>query len=187
MKNVLNKTTINTPYGEMVALATEKGLAALEFVKPTRHVLLERRLKKWFSGYETIELNTTDDDPFIAGAAQWLDRYFSSDFQHLVVPSLDLRGTGFELKAWHYLLTIPLGETASYGDMSKELGLKNGARAVGGANRRNPVSLIVPCHRVIGHNGVLTGYGGGLDVKEKLLLHEGAIERDSGRKLFPDY
>lgn len=175
MNDVLNKTILSTPYGDMIAMATQKGLAALEFVKPTRHVLLERRLKKWFAGYETVEVDASGGDPFIDGAAQWLGRYFASDFDHLVIPSLDLRGTEFELKVWQYLLIIPMGKIATYGDMSDDLGLKNGARAVGGANGRNPVSLIVPCHRVIGQNGVLTGYGGGLDVKEKLLLHEGAI------------
>jgi O-6-methylguanine DNA methyltransferase len=159
----------------MVAMASGKGLAVLEFVKPDRNQLMQKRLKRWFAGYKTVD--GADDNGFIDAANEWLRRYFSGEFEGLEVPALDLRGTDFELRVWDFLLTIPLGEIATYGSMSKELGLSNGARAVGGANRRNPVSLIVPCHRVIGHNGVLTGYGGGLDVKEALLKHEGAIDK----------
>jgi O-6-methylguanine DNA methyltransferase len=105
-------------------------------------------------------------------AEAWLADYFQWEFDRLTTPPLDLRGTEFELKVWHALLRIPLVQTTTYGQMAVELGISNGARAVGGANRRNPVSLIVPCHRVIGQNDLLVGYGGGLEVKKALISHE---------------
>jgi O-6-methylguanine DNA methyltransferase len=168
MNMQLNRTGLDTPYGKMVAMATEKGLSVLEFVKPNRQDILTKRLDKWFSNYEIID-NT---NPFIEMAEAWLADYFQGEFDRLSVPPLDLRGTEFELKVWHALLRIPLGHTTTYGQMAIELGLSNGARAVGGANRRNPVSLIVPCHRVIGRNDSLVGYGGGLEVKKALISHE---------------
>ena len=164
----LNRSVMDTPYGEMVAMATAKGLCVLEFVKPKRQELLTRRLNKWFSGYTISDIS----GPILEQTGQWLDDYFKREFERLSAPPLDLRGTGFELRVWHALLRIPLGETASYGQVAMELGIPKAARAVGGANRRNPVSLIVPCHRVIGRNDSLVGYGGGLDVKKALLMHE---------------
>ena len=83
-----------------------------------------------------------------------------------------MEGTGFRLKVWHALRTIPYGETRSYGQLAAMIGQSSASRAVGGANHHNPISIIVPCHRVIGADGSLTGYGGGLDMKEWLLEHE---------------
>jgi methylated-DNA-[protein]-cysteine S-methyltransferase len=87
---------------------------------------------------------------------------------------LDAHGTPFQQKVWDALKTIPFGETRSYGDIAKQVGNKNAMRAVGAANGRNPISIIVPCHRVIGANGHLTGFAGGLKIKEHLL----ALERE---------
>ena len=166
--HVLNRSMLDTPYGKMVALAAQKGLGVLEFMKPNRRDLLTKRFNKWFPGYEIVD--AADDT--IAMTREWLARYFSGEFDRLVSPPLDLRGTGFELKVWEALLRIPLGRTVTYGGLAIELGSPGGARAVGSASRRNPVSLIVPCHRVIGHNGSLVGYGGGLEVKKALLSLE---------------
>ena len=105
--------------------------------------------------------------PVFTDACRWLDIYFSGaepDF----TPRLDLRGTSFQRAVWQQLLTIPYGETVSYGELARRLGCKS-SRAVGGAVGHNPVSLIVPCHRVIGADGRLTGYAGGLDLKSRLL------------------
>jgi methylated-DNA-[protein]-cysteine S-methyltransferase len=88
---------------------------------------------------------------------------------------LDMRGTDFQKSVWDALLTIPYGETRSYGQIAKQIGRPDRARAVGAANGSNPVSIIVPCHRVIGSDGSLTGYGGGLDRKRWLLEHEAGI------------
>ena len=88
---------------------------------------------------------------------------------------LDLRGTDFQLACWRALLAIPYGETRSYADIARAVGRPQGFRAVGMANNRNPIAIVVPCHRVIASDGTLCGYGGGLDVKRKLLELEGAL------------
>jgi O-6-methylguanine DNA methyltransferase len=153
----------------MVPMASEKGLAVLEFVKPNRQEMLTRRLNKWFSGCEIVDAN----DDIIKKTGEWLVHYFAGEFDRLSTPPLDMRGTEFELKVWQALQGIPLGQTISYQQLADRVGIPKGARAVGSANRRNPVSIIVPCHRVIGQNGLLVGYGGGLEVKQALLSHEG--------------
>jgi methylated-DNA-[protein]-cysteine S-methyltransferase len=121
----------------------------------------------------------TRDDPPPQGAdrdaldetAAQLDRYFAGSLTAFDLP-LGLRGTPFQLRVWSALQEIPFGETTSYGGLARTLGQPGSARAVGLANGQNPVSIIVPCHRVIGSNGKLTGYGGGLDRKAWLLDHE---------------
>jgi O-6-methylguanine DNA methyltransferase len=168
-EQLLFKKIQATPYGDMIIMATKEGLSALEFIKPDRNKLLMRRIDKWFSEYTIVNESNTIIDMTV----QWLENYFSGKFADLNVPSLDLRGTEFELKVWQQLLNIPLGETASYQDIAEKLGIpRGGGRAVGNANRRNPISIIVPCHRVIGKSGKLVGYGGGLDKKEAFLTHE---------------
>jgi methylated-DNA-[protein]-cysteine S-methyltransferase len=97
-----------------------------------------------------------------------LDEYFAGKRRDFHIP-LDMRGTPFQLKVWEALLSIPFGETVTYGEQARRIGQPNASRAVGLANGRNPVSIIVPCHRVIGKNGTLTGYGGGLEMKRFLL------------------
>jgi O-6-methylguanine DNA methyltransferase len=166
--HVLNRAMLDTPYGKMVAMASKKGLAVLEFVKPNRQEMLTKQLNKWFPGFEIVD----NDDDFIKKTKEWLNSYFSGKFDRLITPPLDMRGTGFELKVWQALQEIPLGQTISYQQLAARVGNPKGARAVGSANRRNPVSIIVPCHRVIGQNGLLVGYGGGLDVKQALITHE---------------
>ena len=167
-EHVLNRAILDTPYGKMVAMASEKGLAVLEFVKPNRQEMLTKRLNKWFPGFEIVEA----DDDIIKKTREWLNNYFSGQFVRLSILPLDMRGTEFERKVWQALQEIPLGQTISYQQLAARVGNPKGARAVGSANRRNPVSIIVPCHRVIGQNGLLVGYGGGLDVKQALITHE---------------
>jgi methylated-DNA-[protein]-cysteine S-methyltransferase len=110
------------------------------------------------------------DAPFAAVRAQ-LAEYFAGTRQQFDVP-LKLGGTPFQQQVWQELLRIPFGETITYGELAKRVGKPEGARAVGHANGRNPVSIIVPCHRVIGANGKLTGYAGGMDKKQWLLAWE---------------
>jgi methylated-DNA-[protein]-cysteine S-methyltransferase len=107
-----------------------------------------------------------------ADVAQQLDEYFAGERTDFDLP-LSQRGTPFELSVWNALRAIPYGETRSYGELARELG--SVARAVGRANGRNQISIIVPCHRVIGANGSLTGYAGGLDAKRVLLEHEQGV------------
>lgn len=172
MKNQrLYRSAVDTPYGEMVVMATDNGLCLLDFNKPNRKHVMENRLNRWFAGYNTYKVEDTAT-PVLAAARQWLRDYFRGSFDTLTQPLLDLRGTPFELSVWQALLQIPLGKTVSYQTLAKRLNKPTASRAVGGANGRNPVSLIVPCHRVIGENGTLTGYGGGIDIKKALLLHE---------------
>ncbi|MBY0441181.1 MAG: methylated-DNA--[protein]-cysteine S-methyltransferase [Mycobacteriaceae bacterium] len=108
-----------------------------------------------------------NQDAFAAAVDQ-LDAYFAGELINFDV-KLDMRGTDFQQRVWKALLTIPYGETRSYGEIAEYIGAPSASRAVGLANGRNPVSIIVPCHRVIGANGRLTGYGGGLERKQTLL------------------
>lgn len=113
------------------------------------------------------------EEPFRVAIEQ-LNDYFSGRRREFDVP-LAATGTGFQQRVWAALATIPFGETRSYGDIARSLGQPGASRAVGLANGQNPISIIVPCHRVIGANGTLTGYGGGLERKRWLLEHEGAL------------
>ena len=111
-----------------------------------------------------------DDAPF-AGAIAQLRAYFSGELQMFDLP-LQPKGTLFQQQVWQQLQAIPYGQTVAYGELAQRLGKPTAARAVGGANGANPIPLIIPCHRVIGSNGSLTGYGAGLPIKEALLAHE---------------
>lgn len=111
------------------------------------------------------------DTPLLKEAARQLNAYFDGTLRHFSLP-LRLEGTAFRLKCWQALQTIPYGETISYGEQARRIGQPSAVRAVGGANHHNPIAIIVPCHRVIGADGTLTGYGGGLDTKAWLLQHE---------------
>ena len=114
-------------------------------------------------------------DPLLKKAVKQLDEYFAGRRKEFNLP-LSMKGTAFQKKVWAALQEIPYGETRSYGDIAKAIGKPKAARAVGMANNRNPVSIIVPCHRVIGSNGSLVGYGGGLKAKEFLLKLEGTLK-----------
>ena len=103
-----------------------------------------------------------------------LEEYFSGSRREFSFP-LDLRGTDFQLACWRALLAIPYGETRTYADIARAVSKPNAFRAVGMANNRNPIAIVVPCHRVIASDGTLCGYGGGLDLKRKLLELEGAL------------
>lgn len=104
-------------------------------------------------------------------AERQLQEYFAGRLQHFDLP-LHPQGTEFQKKVWKALMSIPYGETRSYGEIAKQIGKEKAVRAVGGANHVNPISIVIPCHRVIGKNGSLTGYGGGLKIKETLLILE---------------
>jgi methylated-DNA-[protein]-cysteine S-methyltransferase len=121
--------------------------------------------------------------PVFADAKKWLDIYFSGKEPDFMLPLLP-KGTLFQKSIWNILRTISYGETSSYGELARKFeslnnGKKTAARAVGGAVGRNPISILIPCHRILGKDGGLTGYAGGVDVKEKLLLLEGAGIKDT--------
>ena len=111
------------------------------------------------------------ETPLLQEACRQLEAYFRGTLQVFDLP-IRLKGTDFRLRCWEALRTIPYGETISYGEQARRIGAPKAIRAVGGANHHNPISIVVPCHRVIGADGTLTGYGGGLNVKAWLLEHE---------------
>jgi methylated-DNA-[protein]-cysteine S-methyltransferase len=117
------------------------------------------------------ELVADEQHPVLVETERQLDQYFAEKRKTFSIP-LDMRGTRFQKNVWETLLAIPFGETRSYGQLAKQLGNPRATRAVGAANGRNPVSIIVPCHRVIGSSGKLTGFAGGLDAKAYLLSLE---------------
>lgn len=123
------------------------------------------------------------EHPVLVEAATQLAAYFAGTLRVFTVP-LAFDGTAFQKAVWQALLTIPFGETRSYGAIARQIGMPNASRAVGAANRMNPISIIAPCHRVVGSNGALTGFAGGLAAKETLLTLEGwrpAAARDAAQ------
>jgi methylated-DNA-[protein]-cysteine S-methyltransferase len=159
--DALRYTTIDSPIGELLLLGDDRGLSGLymqEGRKPAR-----------------IANDWERDASAFASAIAQLDEYFDGRRATFDVP-LELRGSPFEQRVWRALQDIPYGETASYGEVAQRIGAPSAARAVGLANGRNPIAVIVPCHRVIGANGTLTGYGGGLERKQLLLeLEQGQL------------
>lgn len=165
---ILHRATIGTPIGDMLALASDAALCALEFTGPRRQDRLAARLRRWFPAHTIAD----DEAPPIASARAWLARYFDGETADITGLPLEMYGAPFERRVWRALREIPPGRTRSYGAIAAELGSPGASRAVGMANGANPIAIIVPCHRVIGANGTLTGYGGGLDRKTWLLAHE---------------
>ena len=158
---------ISTPIGDMILVARDGVLLLLEFEDAGERVA--RKLMKRFSVHEL----QSGANPF--GLSDKIRAYYDGDLHVIDDILADGGGTAFETSVWQQLRRIPLGETISYGELAKRLGNANAMRAVGLANGKNPVAIVVPCHRVIGANGTLTGYGGGLHRKEWLLRHEGAL------------
>jgi O-6-methylguanine DNA methyltransferase len=150
-----------SPIGPLNVAASEKGLVALEFDRG--HYPPKGKNIVW-------EKSTAKTKPFI----RELNEYFAGKRREFSFP-LDLRGTPFQLQCWRALLAIPYGETRTYADIARAVRQPQAFRAVGMANNRNPIAIVVPCHRVIASDGTLCGYGGGLDVKRKLLELEGAL------------
>ena len=171
----LSRATIDTPLGPMLALASDVGLCALEFAGPKKRLTrLDARLKTHFPAHDIVD----EEDPLLERTRRWLKDYFDGESAAVDDLPLDMHGADFERRVWRALLTIPPGETRSYGALAKALGSPGAARAVGMANGANPIAIVVPCHRVIGSTGALTGYGGGLHRKTWLLDHERRWRRD---------
>ncbi|MCJ7798324.1 MAG: methylated-DNA--[protein]-cysteine S-methyltransferase [Polaromonas sp.] len=161
------QTRVPSPLGSIAIAATDKGLAGLWFADNQRY------LPSGITGPAAWPEDA--DHPILKQASQQLHDYFAGRRRHFDLP-LDLGcGTVFQQSVWQALLEIPQGEVVSYGEVSRRIGNPAAVRAVGGAVGRNPVSIVVPCHRVMGASGALTGYGGGLDRKTALLTLEGAL------------
>ncbi len=155
------QTTWQSPLGEMLLARTPAGLAGV-----------------WFAGQKdhpgALAAPSVDDDPVLRASIDELAAYFDGGAISFT-QRLDMHGTPFQLAVWRALLLIDAGETSSYAAIARAVGSPNAMRAVGAAIGKNPVSVIVPCHRVIGSSGALTGYAGGLDRKRALLSLEGIV------------
>jgi methylated-DNA-[protein]-cysteine S-methyltransferase len=158
---------LTTPVGEMVLVARDGVLLLLEFDDSKGRYMRDLRAR-----FGDITLTPTPN-PF--GLTEKLTRYLAGEFAVLDDIPTDGGGTDFERQVWALLRQIPVGVTRSYGDLARKLGDINLSRAVGTANGKNPIAIVVPCHRVIGSDGTMTGYAGGLHRKEWLLRHEGAL------------
>ena len=156
-RNRMNYTTMESPVGPLLLAANDGGLCFISFAGKKGAV---RPQRKW----------TESAKPF-AEVIRQLRAYFRGELQEFDVP-LNLAGTPFQLCVWESLRMIPYGETRSYGEVARHIGKPDAVRAVGTANGANPIPIIVPCHRVIGSDGSLTGYGGGISIKQKLLALE---------------
>jgi methylated-DNA-[protein]-cysteine S-methyltransferase len=157
--------TISSPIGSLRLMASERGLCAVLFNAG-------RNNRVFFEGL----LEQRDDHPLLLRAATQLEEYFTGKRKQFDI-QLDMRGTVFQIKSWRELAKIPYGQTITYGEQARRLGDAGKARAVGMANGRNPLPIIIPCHRVIGVSGSLTGFSGGLDKKEFLLSLEGVRKK----------
>ena len=153
-------TTVDSPIGQLLLLGDGRVLHGLHMQDGRRPLTVRQ---SW----------TRDDDAYPEARAQ-LREYFAGERTRFEIP-MQLDGTGFQRTVWHELTRIPYGETISYGELARRIGRPDLARAVGTANGQNPIAVVVPCHRVIGANGKLVGYGGGLENKRRLL------ELESGR------
>ena len=162
-KLMLYSTTHATPVGELTLVASDAGLRAI----------LWPRLSPARAGIQP-RLHRNPDHPVLQQTAAQLDEYFAGSRTTFDIP-LDLQGTRFQLAAWRSLAQVPFGTTTSYGRQAAALGIPTAARALGAANGANPVCIVLPCHRVIGADGSLTGFGGGLPVKQWLLDHEARV------------
>ena len=169
--------SINTDIGQLWIGYTNKGLARLDFSTRREHFIED--LKK---DYTTI----IEHDGANSDYSKQISLYLDKKLKDFNLP-LDLYGTPFQISVWQELLKIPYGEVRAYKDIAIAVGREKGFRAVGMANNKNPVSIVVPCHRVIGSSGELVGYGGGIEFKVKLLRLEGLniIEKErNGNKLY---
>ncbi|AVX19713.1 methylated-DNA-[protein]-cysteine S-methyltransferase [Carboxydocella sporoproducens DSM 16521] len=157
-----------SPIGPLVLVSTEKGLCRLVLPGEGQATLLNWLNRKW-----TEEIVVERNLKAHQQAIEQLGAYFAGELQQFDLP-LDVSGSPFQLQVWQELQKIPYGETRTYQEIATNIGKPRAVRAVGQANNRNPIPVIIPCHRVIGKSGALVGYGGGLEVKLYLLGLEGA-------------
>jgi methylated-DNA-[protein]-cysteine S-methyltransferase len=164
---VICARTIDTPVGALTISVSDRGIRAVTWPGDAD------------TGRVPLAEAGGDEHPLLDEVSRQLDEYFAGERTDFDLP-LDPVGTDFQRAAWEALCTIPYGETVSYGEQAERMGDRNKARAVGAANGKNPIPVIVPCHRVIGADGSLTGFAAGLEVKTWLLAHE---RRQAGRTL----
>jgi methylated-DNA-[protein]-cysteine S-methyltransferase len=160
---------IETPIGTLYAVASDEGLQRLDFVRDTE----SRSVSAAATG------SLTPAERILAETERQLSEYFAGERRDFDLP-LAPEGSDFRKRAWQAIASIPFGETASYATVAVDAGAPGAYRAAGTACATNPIAVIVPCHRVVGSDGALHGYGGGLDTKTWLLRHEGALDSIRG-------
>ena len=151
------------PFGVLTVVGSDLGIRYVLFSNDAHPKPLER-----------LHISDTDIHDSVNDAITQLEEYFTGSRHNFELP-LDLQGTEFQVAAWNALADIPYGHTASYGQQAASIGRPKAVRAIGGANGRNPVAIVLPCHRIVGADGSLTGFGGGIEVKKWLLDHEQSI------------
>ncbi len=159
-------TAFGSPIGKIFLALTEKGLCA---------VGINEREKDFINALEkAYNIKPVKDNTAFSEFARLLKRYLNGERLEIEIP-LDMKGTDFEKRVWKTLLKIPYGRTKSYGEIAREIDLPKGARAVGNACGKNPIPIIIPCHRVVAGNSGLGGYSGGIGIKKRLLRIEGVL------------
>ena len=176
---MIELAVVDTPIDSLTLAARNGRLCLLHF--GTDDAWVRARLQRWYPG-EVVELG---GDP--GGTAHALVRYFGGELDAIDTIPVEMNGTPFQKRVWDALRRVPAGRTATYADIAGAIGSPAAVRAVGAANGANPVAVVVPCHRIIGSNGTLTGYGGGLKRKEWLLRHEGIQGTLLSGELFEDH
>lgn len=166
---MIYKTEYNSPIGKLTFASDGNNLIGLWIEG-----------QKYFASTVKTEMVEKNELPIFQETKNWLDRYFRGEKPAISELLLAPEGSEFRQKVWKILCEIPYGEVTTYGDIAKKLGVSRmSAQAVGGAVGHNPISIIIPCHRVVGSNSRLTGYAGGLDLKIKLLEHENSMQQIS--------
>jgi methylated-DNA-[protein]-cysteine S-methyltransferase len=155
-------TYVETPIGSLLVAGDDHSVHLISFPEGGRS--------------RKPEPNWREEHGAFVNAIEEIRAYFAGEISRFSI-NLTMTGTEFQKSVWRALMTIPFGQTASYGEIAKRIGLPSASRAVGAANGANPLPIVVPCHRVIGANGSLTGFGGGLPVKQFLLDHERGVKR----------
>jgi methylated-DNA-[protein]-cysteine S-methyltransferase len=163
--DIISLATTHSPIGELTVAARGSKVCLVHFGAVNTYV--RTALARWYPD------GRVEPGPDPGGVLNVLARYFGGDLASLDEVDVELHGTSFQQRVWLALRTITAGTTASYAELAGRVGAPSAVRAVGAANGANPVALVLPCHRIIGSNGSLTGYGGGLDRKRWLLDHEG--------------
>ena len=155
-----SRSTYEAPFGELTVVGSDLGIRYVMFNNDAHPKPLER-----------LHISDTEIHDSVNDAITQLQEYCDGSRRDFDLP-LDLQGTEFQVAAWRALADIPYGHTASYGQQAASIGRPKAVRAIGGANGRNPVAIVLPCHRIVGADGSLTGFGGGIAVKKWLLDHE---------------
>ena len=173
-RSVIYYDEMNSPLGPLTVVCSNLGVCLVEFGSIEQSMA---NIKVWMKkNFIKGELTFSKEE--VQPVVTQLEQYFAGERVEFDVP-IDLIGTKFQCLVWKQLKEIKYGETKSYKQIAKEIGAPKAVRAIGGANNKNPLPIIIPCHRVIGSNGALVGYGGGVDKKEILLEIEGSIKKIS--------